>query len=516
MSEKELKQFNSWYDAQKQAHVLFNFKYEIIEYCKSDVDILRKAMEIFRKEFMEISGFDPLLYNITLSSAVMSSFRKNHLQPGTIGIVPRGGYRGRDKASYTALKWLAYEQYRLGDKYKILTAENGREYKINNIKVDGFCELKLAGRTVERRVYQFHGCYFHACPECVKDEKFRTRIRGGNDDPYQKTQTNAANLRNEGYTVVEMWECQFNHNLQNNADMKSFFETHKFSRSEPLNLRDALCGGRTSALKTYMKADLSKGERIHFYDVCSEYPFVNFKRKYVFGHPQIHLENDPQMPPVPSWIGVAKLTVLPPRDLYLPVLQYKCCNKLMFPLCRTCAENMLTEKCNHVPEERMLTSTWCTPEIHLALEKNYTIVRVHELYQYPGCKEYKPETDEEGLFSSYVKTHMALKFEASGWPANVTTEEEKDQFIQETLQKDGIQIRKEKVAKNAGKRTLAKLILNSFCKYLCITACINYFEKYEKIFLFCFKGANLVNGRCDRPRNSYHHTLNCWIWLQTH
>lgn len=57
---------------------------------------------------------------------------------------------------------------------------------------------------------------------------------------------------------------------------------------------------------------------------------------------------------------------------------------------------------------------------------------------------------------------MALKIEASGWPPHVTTEQEKDQFVAETFENDGIVIRKDKMEKNPGKRTLAKLILNSF------------------------------------------------------
>ena len=36
--------------------------------------------------------------------------------------------------------------------------------------------------------------------------------------------------------------------------------------------------------------------------------------------------------------GLVEVTVLPPRKLFLPVLPYKMHNRLLFALCRTCAE----------------------------------------------------------------------------------------------------------------------------------------------------------------------------------
>ena len=53
------------------------------------------------------------------------------------------------------------------------------------------------------------------------------------------------------------------------------------------------------------------------------------------------------MPPIDTWNGIVKCTVLPPRDLFLPVLPYKCNGKLMFPLCRLCCETENKTICQH-------------------------------------------------------------------------------------------------------------------------------------------------------------------------
>jgi hypothetical protein len=51
--------------------------------------------------------------------------------------------------------------------------------------------------------------------------------------------------------------------------------------------------------------------------------------------------------------------------------------------------------------------------------------------------------------------------EASGWPAGVETEEQKRTFIEDYRRFEGVSIDPEKMKSNAGRRTIAKLFLNS-------------------------------------------------------
>ena len=69
-------------------------------------------------------------------------------------------------------------------------------------------------------------------------------------------------------------------------------------------------------------------------------------------------------------------------------------------------------------------------------------------------------TSEEGLFADYVNTWLKLKQESAGWPRWCNTPEQKQQYIQQYKDKEGIDL--ENVTKNPGRKQVAKLMLNSF------------------------------------------------------
>lgn len=94
---------------------------------------------------------------------------------------------------------------------------------------------------------------------------------------------------------------------------------------------------------------------------------------YPVGHPIIITEG---FGDVESYFGFIHCKVIPPRGLFLPVLPHRCHNKLMFPLCHSCAENMKQSICTHTDEERALVGTWVSEELKLAKKKGYRITEV--------------------------------------------------------------------------------------------------------------------------------------------
>ncbi|KAK3926575.1 putative DNA polymerase [Frankliniella fusca] len=456
MKSKAAEEFNHWYDEQVAKNYLFNFRRDLIEYCISDVTILRRACQSFRQLFKQHAGFDPMVHCITLSSACMNAFRRNFLKKDTIGIVPPGGYHGMGRQSEIALKWLDYESHKI--KKAIQTIYTDREVSVMGRRVDGYVELTKGDGTIEKRIYQFHGDYWHQCPihfppsnECGENRLEQTR---------RLTEM----FREAGYKVIEKWECQFKADLNNDPATQAYFNAHPTKRVPPLNIRDTLAGGRTSALRWYHKADVENGEKIKMVDVVSEYPGCNLRGKYPILHPRIFREGDPDMPTVDEWNGLVKCTVLPPRDLFLPVLWVKAHGKLLFPLCHTCVETENTDICRHDdPNMRQLTGSWCSPELQLAIqEKGYELLAVHEVLQYPDTMEFDPETGRDGLLSAYVRCFMALKIESSGWPPHCETNEQKKEFVTDVLKNDGIVINPENMLRRPALRVLSKLILNSF------------------------------------------------------
>lgn len=187
------------------------------DYCYRDVFILKDSCITFRKIFMEISGVCPFTESVTLSGACSVIFRKNYLKEKTIGIIPAGGYRKVDNHSRISLEWFIFEEYKLGNQKKILHAGRGREYYITElgIHVDGYREEEG-----KKLVYQFHECYFHG-HNCLDGS--------GDENRFKKTLKLDEKIRNLGYNLIVMWECEFNRiymeaPLRNEENDKKFID----------------------------------------------------------------------------------------------------------------------------------------------------------------------------------------------------------------------------------------------------------------------------------------------------
>ena len=205
--------------------------------------------------------------------------------------------------------------------------------------------------------------------------------------------------------------------------------------------------------------DLAEGEEIDYYDYTSLYPYVNKNGEYPLKHPKIILQ--PGHTDISCYFGIAQCTVLPPYELYHPVLPLRQNDKLTFPLCQSCVEEEMTKQildrsfvCNHNNKQRQILGTSCTPELEKAVEKGYQIIHIHEVWHFP-------ET-QTGLFANYVNTWMKIKEEASGWPEYVGEEPTKQQqHIADYYAKEKIMLEEANIQKNPGLRTLAKMMLNS-------------------------------------------------------
>ncbi|GIY64707.1 probable DNA polymerase [Caerostris extrusa] len=237
----------------------------------------------------------------------------------------------------------------------------------------------------------------------------------------EKTDMTSLLLRSEGFQVVELWEHEFAEQKKTNPQLQKFLKSH--SLQDRLNPRDAFFGGRTNALKLFYEGSAK------YVDFTSLYPWVNKYCVYPIGHPEIITKD---FKDVDSYFGLILCRVIPPRALYLPVLPYRCQGKLMFPLCRTCTENIQQTICTHSDEERALTGTWVSEEVKLAKRKGYIIAEIYEVYHFPSTSDC--------LFKHYIDLFLKIKQESSGWPREYENN----------------------ICKNPGRRQVAKLALNSF------------------------------------------------------
>ena len=124
-----------------------------------------------------------------------------------------------------------------------------------------------------------------------------------------------------------------------------------------------------------------------------------------------------------------------------------------------CAESTNPKPCQCSDEQRMLMGMWTTLEINMALNKDYKLVWIYEVYHWPETTQYDPETGDRDLFSEYVNAFLKIKQEASRWPEWCKTEEDKNHYI---ASREGISLEPDRIQKDPGMRSLAKLCLNRY------------------------------------------------------
>ncbi|XP_052761746.1 uncharacterized protein LOC128204370 [Mya arenaria] len=444
--------FLNWYTENK--NTVFDFQKEILRYCRSDVDILRKCCLKFRSSFMDLTKkgdnkvIDPFEKCITIASACNLVFRTNFLAHESIAIIPPHGYRPEEKQSVMAYQWLAYISHQ--NEINIQHGRNYGEKQIGPYKVDGYYE-----ENGDKLVLEFHGCFWHGCPKCFSKTTLNPVSNLSMGELYNRTMEKRAFIEEQGFKYECKWECDFKKEMDTNDEMKDFIHALEFV--SPLEPRDAFFGGRTEAFKLYEEATADK--QIKYYDVTSLYPWVNKTGKIPLGHPQIITENFQN---ISAYEGLIKCKVMPPKSIHIPVLPMKCNGKLMFSLCRLCTETYQQEKCLHSDTEKAFVGTWVTDEVKEAVAQGYTIEHIYEVWHFDEVSQYDPETKQGGLFTEYVNTFLKIKQEASGWPDWCVNEETKQRYIKEYYEKGGILLEYCKIVKNPGLRSLAKLMLNSF------------------------------------------------------
>lgn len=263
-----------------------------------------------------------------------------------------------------------------------------------------------------------------------------------------KTKIKNQKTRNLGYNLIETYECE----LSKNPNFKKWSKVNNVEIVTPLNPRDAFFGGRTNVTK--LKYDFKNNEKGRYVDFVSLYATVQFFKTYPVGHPTKILN------PITydsKWFGFIKCKIDPPRNLYHPVLPVRTTcgksEKLLFPLCRTCAEYQQQTHCEHNEEQKSIMGTWCTNEINKAIEKGYRITKIYEVWHF--------DKTSNMLFRDYIKEFMRIKMENSKPPVvgDNCTYKSIDDF--KNVVKQRLNINLGKIEYNAGMRSIAKLCLNS-------------------------------------------------------
>jgi G:T-mismatch repair DNA endonuclease (very short patch repair protein) len=77
----------------------------------------------------------------------------------------------------------------------------------------------------------------------------RHKSIGNTEEPlqnrYEETMARLQKIKNAGYQVFSIWGCEFRKLLQNTPGLENELKSHPYMKNSPINIRDALYGGRT-------------------------------------------------------------------------------------------------------------------------------------------------------------------------------------------------------------------------------------------------------------------------------
>ncbi|XP_048249879.1 uncharacterized protein LOC125378516 [Haliotis rufescens] len=424
MSPAERTAFLQWHTQKVQEGALFDLQGELLTYCQSDVDILRRGCADFRQNAIHSVGMDPFVEVMTAAAFTIKSFRKHDLKPNTIAILPPQGYQPKRNNSQACMHWLHYLM-ETDPHLHLQHARNGGEKEFtcgggqHRYTVDGY-------DPATGTVYEFLGCFWHGCQACHKTRRGEPHPVLGSSLGARYTDTHyrlsLLSQHPEVKRIVTLWEHEFTKMQREDSALRAFLQGPPCIHVPGLlNPRDAFYGGCTNATRLCYEAQ--EGETIKYIDICSLYPYICKTGVFPTGHPTLL-----HQPPVDTLFelkGLIQCRVLPPKRLYHPLLPYRSGGKLLCPLCRTCADTRSDSPCEHTDEER----SW-----------------------------HDPDTQQVGLFDTYIDRHFKEKLEASGYPEGCT---DHDAYIQEIYDKEGIGLDKDRIEKNPGRRTIAKMQLNS-------------------------------------------------------
>ena len=148
---EERKAFIAWHNEQVENNYLFDFREEILKYCRSDVDIMRKCCLLYREMFRKETDIDPFNKSLTIASYCQEVYRTNFLKKDTIAVFNHDRQL-KTKQSNVAVKWLSYISEK--EDLCIQHVRNGGEKRFGDYSLDGYCEEI-------HTAYEFQGCFWH-------------------------------------------------------------------------------------------------------------------------------------------------------------------------------------------------------------------------------------------------------------------------------------------------------------------------------------------------------------------
>lgn len=426
---------------------------ELKRYCKQDCDVLAGALQCLRDSFVNVEDeavvgeglnafrlcpVDPLAY-LTMAQVCQQLYIGGLYASGSGFRIAHIPLPDR-KQTPAKLLWLSMEEARMGRSIWRASTRLREWVAADGLPVDGYLEL----RNGERHVWEYYDCHERGCNACCVSSNHNPTFGCPNRQVYVQTLARLRFLSEKGYKVHVRWSHE------DRASPASVEEMPWLDCMAAQRQRNdgGFYGGRVEAFKPLWRCQ--EGEKIHYIDVVSLYPWVCATQRMCTGHPQvlfgeqIDLERFTSTERDDRYFGFAHVKVRGnPEDYFGGVPRKdKETGRLVF-------------------DNSEYRVTCFIDELRERLAQGATLVAVYEVWDWSA-----PGDSVEGPMAGYVATFLRAKMECSGWKALCGREPESEADKEEIcnhLEAENLGLcrpRPEKVQDNPGGRQLAKLRLN--------------------------------------------------------
>ncbi|CAL5977910.1 Conserved_hypothetical protein [Hexamita inflata] len=329
---------------------------------------------------------------------------------------------------------------------------------------------------------EVNGVYFHGLVKLDKNHQNYQLMIERKEHHDKKQRYVLSKLKSKGYqALINITDTQIN-----DMNLESIKQQHN------INNRDIFRGGRTEYY--YNLYTLNDNQCLKGLDYTSLYPSMMLQnlplRGLIIGKDYDYVNKliryaqsitgTPEQRQVKYFQGCdsdkriiqVKCKILPPQNLQYPVLCVNINNKLLSPLCRTCADQKCKDVknntvCTHNEEERALYGFFDEIELIHAINLGYKILEVFQthLYQTTTFNDDKFKGNEYMKHLVYQKT---LNSDVKDYNEDVLEQLKQDNIICEyKLNQNEVQIKYkpeqevQNIKENPALKTFYKLMMNS-------------------------------------------------------
>ena len=484
----------NFYHSLEEQGMEWNFKEELLKSSLAKAEIIFYSLMTFLKNTFEFQAklkahlkiasstyLHPFGKNITSLSGytyqLFSLYFQNNYE---IYSVKNEYSSGAKITSKKELLFVTYKEYTKNPECNFLHAFNNPEGQVRfkNHYADLYC-------STHKKVFSFRGCAFHYCVKCMAaknrtDESisflkvpfFELKQKDEAEEIFYLTQCDDKVLSFEA-----VYECEFDSEMKKITDGKNCRLIDCFKLwsgvmcDRPtirLTPRATVRSGLTEQFHLKWKADQFPNENFFISDVNSLYTAAAINHPFPVGKYFVAvgdelkknikvLDNKIFFNGNEIICGAAHVRIFAPETLNYPFLQYRVRDEHCYlALCTKCAENK-SKSCKHTARERALESCWLVSDLRKSLELGYTIDEWFELHYY---------VKTSFILKDYSKILYALKVQNSGFPLNLTSDEEKQNYC-ETINKamdfpEDFKLDLTNVCDNPPQKQLFKSMLNNF------------------------------------------------------